>query len=88
MAEMGNGKTKQFRCHVGHTFSLESLTEAHADALERALWVALRKLNEVHAIQQSLAQAHHDPKMKGRFVENATAAREDMEKLHEIISRL
>lgn len=88
MTEMGNGKTKQFRCHVGHTFSLESLSEAHADALERALWVALRKLNEVHAIQQNLAEASCDAQLKTRFFENAAAARNDMEKLHEIIARL
>jgi two-component system chemotaxis response regulator CheB len=88
LAEMGNGKTKQFRCHVGHTFSMESLSEGHADALERALWIALRKLNEQHAIQVTLAQTHSDAKMRERFNENAAAAKADMEKLHEIISRL
>lgn len=88
LAEMGNARTKQFRCHVGHTFSLQSLTEGHADALERALWVALRKLNEQHAIQQNLAEGADDAKLKQRFKENAAAAQRDMEKLHEIISRL
>lgn len=47
---------KSFLCHVGHAFSFKSFTEAHADALERALWVALRKLNEQHSIQENLAQ--------------------------------
>jgi two-component system chemotaxis response regulator CheB len=89
LAEMGNGKSKQFRCHVGHTFSLGSLTEGHADALERALWTALRKLNEQFAIHHSLAQsAHENPKMKARFNETAAAAKADMEKLHEIIAGL
>ncbi len=88
MAEVGSGRTKQFRCHVGHTFSLESLTEAHADALERALWVALRKLNEQHVIQQNLAEGASDARLKRRYMENAAAASGDMEKLHEIISRL
>jgi two-component system chemotaxis response regulator CheB len=88
LASLGKGKTAQFRCHVGHTFSLESLTEGHADALERALWVALRKLNEQHLIQHNLAAVESDPHMKKRFFENAVAAKQDMEKLHEILSRL
>jgi len=70
-------------------FSLESLSEGHADALERALWTALRKLNEQHAIQTNLAiAADSDAKLKARFNENAAAARADMDKLHDIISRL
>ena len=88
LAEIHNGKIKQFRCHIGHTFSLQSLSEGHADALERALWTALRKLNEQHAVQQALAQAEPDVSLKRRFNENAAAARDDMDKLHEIISRL
>jgi len=88
LAKIGKGKTQQFRCHVGHTFSLESLTEGHADALERALWIALRKLNEQQTIQQNLARVQSDPRMRKRFNENAAAASLDMEKLHEILSRL
>jgi two-component system chemotaxis response regulator CheB len=36
----------QYRCDVGHSFSLQSLAEAQAVSLERALWVAYRVLNE------------------------------------------
>jgi two-component system, chemotaxis family, protein-glutamate methylesterase/glutaminase len=88
LAEVGSGKTRHFRCHVGHTFSLESLSEGHADVLERALWVALRRLNEQRTIQQNLALRQTDPRKKQRFNEAALAAMQDMEKLHEIISRL
>src|SRR5947207_3000333 len=88
LAQIGQDERQQFRCHVGHTFSLESLSEGHADALERALWTALRKLNEQKAIQQNLAQVHADPGMRKRFDESASAAKQDMEKLHEILSRL
>jgi two-component system chemotaxis response regulator CheB len=88
VATLGKGKDAQFRCHVGHTFSLESLSEGHADALERALWVAMRRLNEQHLIQSNLAEVQTDAHMKKRFIENAVAAKEDMEKLHEILARL
>jgi two-component system chemotaxis response regulator CheB len=88
LAKLGKGKNQQFRCHVGHTFSLDSLTEGHADALERALWVALRRLKEQQMIQQSLAQVQTQPDMRKRFKENAAAAKYDIDKLHEILSRL
>ena len=87
--QIKDGKSLQFRCHVGHTFSLESFSEAHADALERALWVALRKLNEQRSIQQNLAKSHRDDKgLQKRFQENVAAAERDMGLLHEILARL
>jgi len=82
----GNGWRKQYRCHVGHIFSRESFTEAHADALERALWAALRKLNEQRSIQYSLAKDHTlGTLMRKRHRENGEAAELDMQLLHEIL---
>lgn len=84
-----NGGRSQFRCHVGHEFSLESFSEAHADALERALWVALRKLNETHSFHSTLAAGHGVSKLlKKRHQENADAAQQDMQLLHQILARL
>ena len=40
--ETREGKLIKFNCQIGHSFSPESLTEAHTDALERALWIAIR----------------------------------------------
>jgi len=87
--EIKDGKSLQFRCHVGHAFSFESFSEAHADALERALWVALRKLNEQKSIQQTLIKNHRDDKrLQKRFQENLVATERDMGLLHEILARL
>jgi two-component system chemotaxis response regulator CheB len=90
LAEIVSGKTVKFRCHVGHSFSLESFSEAHADALERALWVALRKLNEQRSIQENLARGCYGPNgsLKKRYRENVAAAEHDMKLLHEILARL
>lgn len=44
--EQKNGELAQFMCHVGHSYSPLSLSEAHKEALERALWTAVRSLNE------------------------------------------
>lgn len=43
--EEGNGVVR-FACQVGHAYSPESLVEQQGDALESALWKALRTLEE------------------------------------------
>jgi two-component system chemotaxis response regulator CheB len=87
--QMKNGKSVQFRCHVGHNFSLESFSDAQADALERAVWVAIRKLNEQEVLQKTLAKTHSDNhRLQRRFLENAAAAEGDIRSLHEILARL
>jgi len=89
LMKIGNGRKAQFRCHVGHAYSLDSFTAAHSDALERALWVALRKLNEQQSIQENLArETLPSDSLKKRHQENADSARRDMRLLHEILGRL
>ena len=84
-----NGKSVQFRCHVGHNFSLESFSEAHADALERALWTALRKLNEQRVVQENLIRSHpENPSWEKRLREILFSVNHDMKLLHEILARL
>ena len=79
----------QFQCQVGHKFSPQAVSEAHANALERALWVALRHLSERRGIQQALAsQRRDDPRMVRRYEENAEAASHDIALLREILERL
>lgn len=40
------GNVPQMRCHVGHTFTLESLIHAQRESLESALWAGVRALEE------------------------------------------
>lgn len=47
----------RFRCHVGHVYSAESLVSEQADAVEVALWSALRALEERAALARRMA--HH-----------------------------
>ena len=46
---------ERFRCHVGHAFSLESVAAEQADEAERALWAAVRALEESAAVARRLA---------------------------------
>lgn len=50
-----DGELLQFQCHVGHRYSGESLSGAQDDALEQALWTALRALEESAELKRRMA---------------------------------
>jgi two-component system chemotaxis response regulator CheB len=51
--EMG---VAQFRCHVGHRYSLRNLLAAHAETVERALWTAVRSLEDRASLLRRMAR--------------------------------
>lgn len=53
--ESKNGELPHFRCLVGHAFSPESLLAGETEAVERALWVAVKTLEERAALLDKLA---------------------------------
>jgi two-component system chemotaxis response regulator CheB len=54
--ELRDGELIRFRCRVGHTFSPDSLLEGQSEALERALWSAIRGMEERAALARQLGQ--------------------------------
>jgi two-component system, chemotaxis family, protein-glutamate methylesterase/glutaminase len=46
----------RFRCHVGHAYSLESVATAQDEALDRALFSAIRALREKAAMARHLSR--------------------------------
>jgi len=89
LLQIKDGKSTQLRCHVGHRYSLSSFSEAHADAVERAVWVAFRKLRERQSLNEQLANDHTtSPAMKKRFKESALAAAHDIKMLEEVLAGL
>ncbi|WP_052055241.1 chemotaxis protein CheB [Myxosarcina sp. GI1] len=44
--QMKNGSLLRYRCHIGHAFSNRTLVEEQSEATEKALWIALRTLEE------------------------------------------
>lgn len=53
--ELQNDGLLRFRCHVGHVYSLDSLASEQADAVEIALWSAVRALEEKAALARRMA---------------------------------
>jgi len=46
----------RFRCRVGHIYSPDSMMSAQTDEVDRALWIALRTLEERAALSHRLAE--------------------------------
>jgi len=68
LSELDFGSYQSFSCHAGHVFSLQSIVLEQAESLERALWSAVRALEESAALSDRLAQRSHGP-MERRFEE-------------------
>jgi two-component system, chemotaxis family, protein-glutamate methylesterase/glutaminase len=52
--EQKNGRAIEFRCHVGHAFSPDSLLADNSNELEKALWNAIRMFEERAALVRRL----------------------------------
>ena len=58
--ELTEGQVIRFRCRTGHAYSAETLLAEQSDAIETALWSALRALEERAALAQRLVQRARD----------------------------
>jgi two-component system chemotaxis response regulator CheB len=69
LTETQVGDFQHFRCHVGHAFSLQSLALEQGEEVERALWAAVRSLEEGAALTARLSHREREPEMQRRFAE-------------------
>ena len=87
-----DGELALFQCFVGHRFSPESLSEQHTQALERALWTAVRKLKERIVLHQKLVETKKrnkgEEELKRRLEDSVVAAERDLKLLREILERI
>lgn len=68
LTESNKGEYWQYRCHVGHVFSSDSLLAEQSEETERALWAAVRSLDESASIAERMA-TRSSGDMKARFEE-------------------
>lgn len=54
--ELEQEKLLRFRCHTGHAYSMDSLVKEQSDDVERALWSAIRALEEKASLARRMAK--------------------------------
>jgi two-component system chemotaxis response regulator CheB len=82
LLQMKEGNRLRFRCHTGHAYSAESLVAAVQDAMEDALWNAVRALEEGglllgHLADHLDAAGHGEPARRYRAGAGAIRGRAD-----------
>jgi two-component system chemotaxis response regulator CheB len=84
LTEASNGNLHHFRCHVGHTFSLQGLVREQNEQMERALWAAVRALEESAALSLRLSVSETSD-LRSRFGEKAKTERQQADLIREIL---
>jgi two-component system, chemotaxis family, protein-glutamate methylesterase/glutaminase len=77
----------QFSCKLGHILSPQSLTQQQADEIERALWTAIRALDDRVATMRRIREnvRKRDPSQGDSFEEKAVQAEKDVILLRKLI---
>jgi two-component system chemotaxis response regulator CheB len=86
--EIEEGDMLRFRCRVGHAYTAGSLVQEQSDALERALWAALRSLEESVSLARRLAakarQSHYEL-VASRFEQHAKEKQQHVGVLRQVL---
>jgi two-component system, chemotaxis family, protein-glutamate methylesterase/glutaminase len=57
LREVRDGEVLRFRCRVGHAYTSQTMLEAQGDSVEKALWTAVRSLEERSVLMRKLADS-------------------------------
>jgi two-component system chemotaxis response regulator CheB len=83
LVEMEEGR---FRCRVGHAWSADALLEAQGSAWERALWAAVRTLDEKVSLSRRMAEYARE-RGNARLTERHLANAEEAVAAAEVLRR-
>ena len=88
--EVRDGDLAVFQCFIGHRFSPDSLSEEHAEALQRALWTAIRKLKERIVLHEHLVEQgkRNKGQLLTRLEESIATAQQDIKLLRDVLDRI
>jgi two-component system, chemotaxis family, protein-glutamate methylesterase/glutaminase len=90
LQEVREGEVVRFRCRVGHLYSPESLIADQGIATERALWAAIRSLEEQSEFSERLANSSREKqhsRLARRFSDRAKSSREDASVLRALLEK-
>ncbi|MFN7997553.1 MAG: chemotaxis protein CheB [Bryobacteraceae bacterium] len=75
--ELQDGHLLRYECRVGHAYSTEGMIEAQSDSVERALWSAVRALEESAALSRRVGRRARilEPEMTRKAAEREEHAR-------------
>jgi two-component system chemotaxis response regulator CheB len=83
-----NGLT-EYRCAVGHVYSTQGLLDADADVVERALWAAMRSLEESAQVSRRVGRMlGNAPSMKDVYEERARVKEEHARIIRDLLNSL
>ncbi len=86
MIEVRNGELFEHRSQIGHSYPIKFLSETQADALERAVWLTIRRLQEQRISNEALLKSGYiDPAVSKRLQDSLAALNSDLDVLQEIL---
>jgi two-component system chemotaxis response regulator CheB len=86
--EADEGGLLRFRCRVGHIYSPETMLAAQTDEVDRALWTALRTLEERAALAHKLAERARDrqyPLVDRAFTQRANETEREADHIRQLL---
>jgi two-component system chemotaxis response regulator CheB len=90
LREVRDGEVLRFRCRVGHAYTSQTMLEAQGDSVEKALWTAVRSLEERAVLMRKLADSARgrgrDP-IAAVFEDRSRALLRDVQMLRAQIAR-
>lgn len=90
MREVREGQVLRFRCPVGHAYTSQTMLEAQGETVEKALWTAVRSLEERSMLLDKLAEnarARGHDGVAALFDDRAAPLARDVRILRELIAR-
>jgi two-component system chemotaxis response regulator CheB len=84
--EIKDGKMTRFRCRVGHAYGATSLKSEIDQSTERALWAALRSLEEKASMRERLVDTNRgSDRLVRRFRDQISADRANADLIRKMI---
>jgi two-component system chemotaxis response regulator CheB len=87
--EISDGAAVRFRCRVGHAYSEDAMLSAQGESVERALWTALRALEERSALLRKLAKSAERRGQRAialMFRNRGEQVEDDVKAIHDVIT--